>query len=53
MSVLHGIEFFDNNDKCILSAGFFYNPLAKTRDIYLEEGERVIGIVSRIEQQYA
>lgn len=36
-----------------MSAGFFHNPKATTRDIYLEEGERIVGIVSRIEKRYA
>lgn len=49
---LHGIELFDASDKCILAAGFFGNQKAHTRDYYLEEGERIIGIYSRIEERY-
>jgi hypothetical protein len=50
---LHAIEFFDEDNKLLMSAGFFHNPKATTRDIYLEEGERIVGIVSRIEKRYA
>ena len=53
VQVLHGIELFDAEDNLLLSAGFFYNAQAKVRDIILEEGERIIGIQSRIEQKYA
>lgn len=46
---LHAIELFDKNDVCVLRVGFLFNPNAQTRDIYLEEGERIVGIKSRIE----
>lgn len=44
---------YDENDEKVVSAGFFFNPKATERDIILDEGERIIGIVSRIEQRYA
>ena len=53
IQALHGIELFDNVNNCVLKAGFFYNPNAKTREFLLEEGERIVGIVSRIEKRFA
>jgi hypothetical protein len=50
---LHGIELFDADNNCILQAGFFQNKNAHARDFYLEEGEKIIGIYSRIEKRYA
>jgi hypothetical protein len=35
-----------------LAAGFFFNTNASTRDIILDEGERIIGVQSRIEKKF-
>ena len=50
---LHAIEFFDKNDACILSAGFFLNKNAQTREFILDDDERILGIYSRIEKRYS
>jgi hypothetical protein len=50
---LHGIEFFDSDDNCILTAGFFNNKNAMSRDFVLDDDERVIGIFSRVEKRYS
>lgn len=50
---LHAIEMFDKDNKCVLSAGFFQNKNAHSRDFTLDDDERVLGIYSRIEKRYA
>ena len=50
---LHAIEMFDDQNKCVLSAGFFGNKNAKVREFLLDEGERIVGFYSRIERRYA
>lgn len=50
---LHGIEFFDRDDNCILTAGFFNNKNAISRDFVLDDDEEVIGIFSRVEKRYS
>ena len=50
---LHAIEMLDDEGKCVLSAGFFQNKNAHTREFILDDDERVIGISSRIEKRYA
>lgn len=50
---LHAIEMFDEDEECILSAGFFFNKNARTREFILDDDERLIGIYSRIEKRYS
>jgi hypothetical protein len=49
---LHGFEFLGDDDYELFKAGYFGNKLAKTREIKLEVGERVLGVYSRIEKRY-
>lgn len=37
----------------MFSVGFLHNKNAQTRDVYLEKGERIIGVVSRIHERHA
>ena len=44
VQALHGIELFDEEDNLLLSAGFFHNPKATTREFELDEDERIVGV---------
>ena len=44
VQALHGIELFDEEDNLLLSAGFFHNPKATTREFELDDDERIVGV---------
>lgn len=49
---LHGFELLGDENFSLLKCGYFGNKNAKTREIKLERGERILGICSRTEKRY-
>ncbi len=43
-----GVQFFDKNEVKILEAGYFSSNSAVSKEFILEEGQRIIGVKSKL-----
>lgn len=50
---LHGFELLDDDLNTIVKVGMWTNDDCTVREFLVEEGERILGIASRIEKRYS